>query len=165
MSKTSNWSRAPDGVPSRNETLGLAERTLKNLEYVLEAHASHEGVHLVTQVVLSLLGIVVFPFERQTIATLDLDLAELEADGWPQWEYVGDSRPPRKLAELTRHLRHATAHGNIAFSSDSRFPQDVIVSFRNTPPHRKWTWETRIRGDQLLDFCRRYLVLIEQRVG
>ena len=56
--------RPPDGVPSRNETEGFAIRTKKNMDFIVAAHDSGEDVHVVTQLVLSLLGMVVFPFER-----------------------------------------------------------------------------------------------------
>lgn len=135
MSSASNWDRPPDGVPGRGETLGFAERTRKNLEYILAAHDAHEGVHVVTQVILSLLGVVVFPFERHTTeAHVDPDLQELAAAGWPLWDYVDGSRPPKTLSGLIGHLRHATAHNNVSFSSDSRFLHDVVIGFKNNPP-------------------------------
>jgi hypothetical protein len=55
------WSRPPESMPGRNETEGFAKRTRRNLDFILAAQQQHEDVHVVSQVVLSLLGIVVFP--------------------------------------------------------------------------------------------------------
>jgi hypothetical protein len=66
---------------------------------------------------------------------------------------------------LVRHLRHATAHSNIAFSSDSRYLHEVEITFVNKPPHKKWKWEASIQGDQLVEFCHRFLERMEGIVG
>ena len=49
---------------SRNDPLGFAKRTLKNLDYVgyaTDPESSDPNVHLVTQILNSMLGLVVFP--------------------------------------------------------------------------------------------------------
>ena len=78
-------------VPTRNDVLEFAQRTRRNFEYIEEAKAEDPTapVHVVTQLTLSLLGIVVFPYEK-----LDEDvyakisgktIAEMNADGWLGW--------------------------------------------------------------------------------
>lgn len=153
------WSLPPADIPGRGETGGFAERTRRNLDFIVKAHdQQHADVHVVTQVVLSLLGIVVFPFERLAARwQYNPSMTELEAAGWPRWRYADGSRPPRTLWNLVGHLRHATAHSNIAFSSNSRLLHEVVITFTNNPPHGKWKWEASIRGDELLTFCRLFL--------
>jgi hypothetical protein len=163
-----NWSRPPEDMPSRNETEGFAKRTRRNLDFILAAHRQHEDVHVVTQVVLSLLGLVVFPFERIIKSSnYRWFLADLEAQGWPHWTYLDGSEPPTDLATLMTHLRHATAHSNVSFSSDSRYLAEVTITFMNRLPKRLGggTWSACIRGDDLLVFCQRYLEFLEARVG
>ena len=69
---------------SRNDSLGFAERTRENLEFILEASRRGQDVHAVTQLVNSMLGLVCFPWE-----TLVLDQAKqvpfdtLLKDDWP----------------------------------------------------------------------------------
>src|SRR5690242_5826282 len=93
------WSRPPDGVPSRNETEGFAIRTRRNLDFILAAHQQHEDVHVVTQVVLSLLGLVVFPFERISKESHQRWLlTDLEARGWPRWTYLNGTEPSDDLS-------------------------------------------------------------------
>lgn len=160
------WDRTPEALPSRNEVAGFAERTRKNLDFILAAQRDGEDVHAITQVVLSLLGIVVFPFERLAKAwSRDWSLDELDAQGWPTWTYGASSKTPLTLRDLIANIRHATAHNNIAFSSESRDLREVTVTFKNRPPHGKWEWSGSIRADHLLAFCRRYLDLMLNVVG
>lgn len=167
MASPGAWSRPPEGMPGRGETGGFAQRTRKNLDFIVSAHQQQNAdVHVVTQAVLSLLGIVVFPFERLMADGLyNPNLEDLEAEGWPRWKYASGSRAPISLWQLIRHLRHAAAHSNIAFSSDSRFLHEVEVTFVNDPPHKTWTWEGSIQGDQLVEFCHRFLERMEGVVG
>jgi hypothetical protein len=168
MAQPGNWTRPPDGMPSRNEVKGFAIRTRMNLDFILAAHEKQADVHAVTQVVLSLLGLVVFPFERLMKGYRgSWPLAELETEGWPSWNYLDGSEPPAELTQLMANLRHAVAHSNIAFSSDSRYLNGVTITFMNRVPQRHGggEWRASIRGDDLLTFCRRYLVLLENITG
>lgn len=161
-----DWSRSPEDIPRRGEVLGFAERTRRNLDYVHGAYEGGEPVHLVTQVVLSLLGIVVFPWERHGRALgFDRSLAELEALGWPAWQAKAGSYPPKKLDHLVRRLRNATAHNNIAFDSDSRDPAKVNVSFTSYNEDETWQWTGIIRADRLLVFCHLFLQQIDEYIG
>jgi len=121
-----NWTRPPDGMPRRNEVEGFAIRTRKNLDFILAAHEEHADVHVVTQ------------------------LVELEAEGWPSWNYLDGSEPPTELSHLMAHLRHAVAHSNISFSSESRYLDGVTITFMNRIPKGGGEWRASIRGDDLL---------------
>ena len=46
---------------SRNDALGFAARTKQNLLMIEKAFEAGEDVHVVTQLVVSLLGLVVYP--------------------------------------------------------------------------------------------------------
>lgn len=71
---------------SRNDTLGFAHRTRKNLDYIERAYAAGDDVHVVTQLALSLLGLIVYPKERKLVERVKtLKLNELQAKGWPTW--------------------------------------------------------------------------------
>jgi hypothetical protein len=151
------WFRPPDGIPSRSETEGFAIRARKNLDFIVAAHESGDDVHVVTQLVLSLLGIVVFPFERLTHSVWRVSLTDLEVRGWPVWTHATEGYRPETLGDLLRVLRHAIAHGNVAFSSDSRYLREVTIYFANVPPSGRSRWDGSICGDELLRFCRSYL--------
>ncbi|MEK6324199.1 MAG: hypothetical protein AABN33_21385 [Acidobacteriota bacterium] len=139
----------------RNGTEIFARRTRKNLEYIAKSRMNGEDVHPVTQAILALLGIVVFPWETSAFDIVKKrKLPALSADGWPKWNLSGVRRVI-ELGDLIEVLRHAIAHGNIEFSSDSGNPADVTISFTNIPRGQKESdWVGTITGDQLIEFCR-----------
>lgn len=151
-------------LPSRNDILGFAERTRRNLDFIRAAH--EEGgrdVHVVTQAVLSLLGIVVFPYEQYfKYMQLDHKLRELEVEGWPRWSQTGWAAT--SLQHLLRRLRNATAHSNIYFDSDSDRPADVRMVFRCAFENGQ-TWEGEISAPALLEFCEHFLTYVENHFG
>ena len=53
--------------PPRNEPMGIERRTMRNLAYIDKAHKdphTRDQVHVVTQIMNSLLGLVILPSER-----------------------------------------------------------------------------------------------------
>jgi len=73
----------PEYRASRNDSLGFARRTLQNLNRIEEARQAGDDVHVVTQRVVSLLGLVAYPWEEgfdQSIKSQRLDT--LAQDGW-----------------------------------------------------------------------------------
>ena len=152
-------------VASRNDALEFANRTLKNLRHVETASENGEDVHVVTQLANSLLGLVVFPWERNFVAHIEsLKLIDLAARGWPKWKIAVGSC--MTLGELTRHLRNAVAHGRITYSSDGRSDLTVILTVtdcrvKNAAPY----WKASIRASDLRQFCEKFIELIENTIG
>ena len=75
--------RPTPALASRGESVGFAHRTLTNLRGIEQACTDGHDVHVVTQRVLSLLGVVVFPWAdgvEQHIQKLRL---EVLGKGWP----------------------------------------------------------------------------------
>ena len=65
---------------SRNEALGIVQRTRKNLDYIMAASngCERDEVHVVTHLVNSLLGLVVLPWEKELVTLSNyLKLARL----------------------------------------------------------------------------------------
>jgi hypothetical protein len=52
---------------SRNESEGFAQRTRENLEFITHAKQQGSHVHVVTQLVNSMLGLVIFPWEAAVL--------------------------------------------------------------------------------------------------
>ncbi len=72
-------------LASRNTSIGFAQRTLKNLEYIEGGGGIGQG-HVVTQTVLSVLGLVVFPWAAGFDTHLkNLKYEQLVNQGWPNW--------------------------------------------------------------------------------
>jgi hypothetical protein len=138
----------------RNGTSIFAERSHKTLDFIAKRAAESHDVHPVTQAVLSLLGVIVFPWETSAFDVVTRrKLPVLSASGWPKWEMDG-SRRVIELGELIHVLRNAIAHGRIEFDSDSRDPSAVTITFSNVPEGKKAPdWVGKIAGNHLIEFC------------
>ncbi|BCT91151.1 hypothetical protein LYSHEL_01750 [Lysobacter helvus] len=150
---------------SRNEALGFAARTRRNLECIDAAYEAGDAVHPTTQLVVSLLGLVVVPHERNLVKQLGvMSLASLQAGGWPQWTF--ELQICETLAQLFRHLRNAIAHGRFSFNSDSTDISDVVISVEDYRPGQDAPyWRATISAVDLKDFCLRFIDLVEQTLG
>ena len=142
---------------SRNESSGFARRTLKNLEYIEEARRAGQDVHVVTQRVLSLLGLIVFPWEQGFGASIkSLNLNRLVEEGWPRWDILAGRATT--LGDLVRHLRNAVAHRRLWFSSEDRDPQGVTIEFADAKTQNgPCNWRAKISADHLQTFCIRFI--------
>lgn len=150
---------------SRGHALGFAGRTRKNLEAIEEAFNKGKDVHVVTQLAISLLGLVVFPWEKNFANRVkNLKLETLVQEGWPRWEiFIGHCKT---LGDLVRRLRNAVAHGHMDFSSDSRLMEEVYIVVEDykknaNEPH----WRARICCKDLRNFCLRFIDLLDQTIG
>ena len=147
--------------PSRNEPMGIEIRTMTNLAFVEKAHRNlqtKDQVHMVTQIVNSLLGLVILPYERHGYPyELSKDKKRLETlygQSWPRWEFSPyNEKETKTLGFLTRRLRNAAAHGRYTFDSDSRDPEEVTITVKDKPQDRPVNWCAAIRADQLQEFC------------
>ena len=150
---------------SRNDAIGVSQRTKKNLEFVKNAFEEGEDVHVVTQLVVSLLGLVVLPWEQYFVELSDkVTLDDLQGRGWPAWHVTLGSCDT--LGCLMNRLRNATAHGRLDFSSDSRFLSEVMVTVEDAWPKSKEVhWRAEIRADQLYEFCIRLADHVEGTIG
>jgi len=150
---------------SRNQVLGFVDRTRKNLMHIEYALDKGRDVHVVTQLVCSLLGLIIVPWEQEHVqAAEDLGLEALVARGWPEWEITLGSCTT--LGDLIWHLRNAAAHGNLRFSSENRDLTKVTIFVhdkkrRNAPPY----WKAHIRADRLREFCLKFIDLLHSYVG
>lgn len=150
---------------SRGHALGFAERTLKNLEFIEKAYAEGNDVHVVTQLAVSLLGLIVFPWEQLFVKHLKkISLNALVRKGWPQWEIsLGTCRT---LYDLVWHLRNAISHGHLDFSSESRVMDDVDLVVEDYEYLAKDpNWRARISVKELRNFCLRFINLLENTIG
>ncbi len=139
----------------RNGTSIFAERSQKNLDFIIKSAAAGCDVHPVTQVVSALLGIIVFPWEIAAFDNIKKQkLPILVLNGWPKWTMSGTKRII-DLKDLIYVLRNAIAHGRVAFDSDSREPHMVTIFFEHIPEGKtEPNWVGKITCDQLIEFCR-----------
>ena len=153
---------------SRTTTRGFTARTRKNLQLVRNAFDSGQDFHVVTQLVNSLLGIVVVPTGRHAKDSfLSVTLQKLHEDGWPKWDFTGkEGSESETLGDFLRGLRNAAAHGHYDFlgEPDSRNVREVRIMVSDGPTAAS-PWRYEIQGDQLYEFCIRLANFIEEHVG
>jgi len=154
---------------TRNEALEFARRTRRNLEYIEKASEEDHPVHPVTQLTLSLLGLVVFPKEKLYLEEAKaMTVDKLRANGWPEWTISLDNTDERSenLWVILWHLRNATCHGRLIYSSDSRDMEDVTIIVEDKMPRAKEPyWRASIQAKELRTFCYHLLDFIEQTIG
>jgi hypothetical protein len=145
--------------------LGFAYRTRRNLEQIEADARAGEDVHVVTQLIVSLLGLIVFPWEHQFDLSINsLSLESLSKEGWPDWKIIKGSCDT--VGDLIRHLRNAIAHRRLHFSSDSRVLEEVMIRFsdsksKNTEPY----WSAEISAKDLRTFCLKFIELVDETIG
>ena len=143
----------------RNDPMGIEGRTLKNLEFIkaeFDQSPADGRVHVVTQVVNSLLGLVILPYEKRYALHQDKKmLEELYAEDWPTWNItLPKPGEPKQLGKLIGHLRNAAAHGRYTFSSDSTCLSEVTITVEDRPDRKApVNWQAEIRADELYKFC------------
>jgi hypothetical protein len=153
----------PGHILSRSSREGFAKRTLKNLAFIEAVRAGDEpaDVHVVTQLVLSMLGLVVIQWERRAFDSalasgfqraLQTDLARF---GGPELHGMQDNYAQRctTVGVLVKHLRNAVSHGRFVFSGESRALEDVSITFFDENRKTGETWTATIDGVDLREFC------------
>jgi hypothetical protein len=141
----------------------FAVRTRKNLEFVqrIQADDPEIEVYEVTQLVNSMLGLLVFPKERYFQRIPETPLTQLIDEGWPIPKVRGDFEQPRTLRGLIRLLRNAIAHFNVAFRANEEGQiRGLIVWNMN---HGRKNWEAELTLRELQGLTERFTtMLIEQ---
>lgn len=125
----------------------FAARTRQNLEFIENQQQLGEDVYEVTQLINSLLGLIVFPQQGMLERIPKTCLADLESQGWPTIEMTKGQSECRTLYDLVRYLRNGVAHFNLKFLSD---PDDKLVGILIWNRRaRDITWEARLTVPQL----------------
>lgn len=164
----------------RNTILGFAGRARKNLEFIKSALEQGDDVHIVTQLVTSMLGLFMFPQEwlkslppgAGARGAFEQELKKAESQGWPEWsKWTFHLGGPSSAKDFLRQLRNAIAHRQICFSSDSRVLAEVDVEFWSRPPPRQGApdpainWHVSINGADLYGFVLQYAEVLTRVVG
>lgn len=143
---------------TRNDPLGFAALTWKNLEFIEQVAPHHPEVHRITQLALSLLGLIVLQHEKnRTQFDRKIRAKKLADLNWPCWE-LPPGHKTDTLGKFIEQLRHVIAHGGITFSSDGVDPDKVMLVFYNS----KTKWRGKISAADLREFCRRFKALLEE---
>jgi hypothetical protein len=147
---------------SRNDALEFARYTRSNLLCIESAKkAGSPNVHQVTQLMLSLLGLIVFPWAthfKKSVEALSVE----SVSGGEHWQMNSGER--ETLEKFGGHLRNAVAHRRVRFSSDSGDFDKVNITFEDKPQRPKdaqINWCTTISAKHLRTFCLDLIQLLE----
>ena len=139
---------------------------MKNLVALEKLASMRADVHLISRLILTLLGLIVFPKEGGEFdASYDVQLDKL--NDWPKWDTT--TGEVKTLKQLLINLRHAVSHRNIEFSSEGRRYEDVYTRLSNIHKHydkktkvqhKTLRWRGGIEALALRVFCDRLAVFI-----
>jgi hypothetical protein len=155
-----------------NVVRDFAERTRHNLEFIRAAlkkpdqeAAAHKQaeVYEVTQLINSMLGLLVFPQQEYFEAIPRTPLRDLVAEGWPELD-VTPGLPDQvdNLSDLMRYLRNAITHFNVKFLAPSGHLEGLRVCNRR---HGKKTWEAELSLEQLEKITDQFIGMILSQEG
>lgn len=150
----------------RNDPLGFAERGWSNLTIIEDTFKTQGKGHVVTQLVQTLLSVLVFPKERWFYEYLSkVEISKLEKRDWPLPKQVIGTTSD--MNQLLRHMRNAVCHGGVTFysdapsGSDSRFVEEITIEFVDRPKRNSdICWKVIMEGKDL----RRFLYKIFERL-
>ncbi len=127
----------------------FAMRTRKNLEVMEQLEREGWEVYEVTQLVNSMLGLLVFPQQEYVREIPRTPITELEKQGWPIPCVRGDYKQVKDLNQLIRYLRNAIAHFNVKFERDEQNEISVIRVWNQRPTQSggRTIWRTDWEAD------------------
>lgn len=140
----------------------FAQRTRKNLRALESLRAQGHDVFEVTQVVNSMLGLLVFPREEFVGRIPKISLSALKIRGWPVPKTCPGFAQIADLNELVRYLRNAISHFNIEFIGDGQNQIRIVRVWNNDRSGAK-TWEADLGLDELRGIAERFTDLLLER--
>ncbi len=153
----------------------FALRTRKNLEAIEALQSLDAGVFEVTQLINSMLGLLVFPQQEYVESIPKTPLEELRRDGWPIPRVTGEFQQVTDLNQLVRYLRNAVAHFNIVFIGDGENNIKVLRVWNMAPVRNEngkmlrgqdgkiveeKNWEAELTVHQLRGIATRFIDLL-----
>jgi len=139
--------------------LSFARRTKRNLDFIQQASGDPKlQVFEVTQLVNSLLGLLLFPRSHTWGYLRSYKLDQLDPQDWPNLtnqSTVHDKLLVDNLEQVLQEMRNAVAHNDLSFIPDRNNDIERIV-FRNENskgfdyPYREWSLELTLPELRLL---------------
>jgi hypothetical protein len=142
----------------RNDPLGLAQRAWTNLSLIERAYDARNEGHVVTQLVQTLLALIVFPKAKEFFDHVSPKLLDdLEESGWPRPKQIIGTTDT--LGCLLKHMRNAVCHGHLKFYGDdpkdganSRKLHEITIEFSDRKNKSPFDWRVTIEGQDLKRF-------------
>ena len=131
----------------KNLVKDFAERTRINLLLVQAEAKAGRNAYEVTQLINSMLGLLVFPQQEFYNKIPETKLDDLKKDGWPIPRVNGDYPQVSNLKELARYLRNGVSHFTLRFTETDGHV-DGIVIWNETQNGTK-NWEAELKIEEL----------------
>lgn len=149
--------------------LDFARRTKKNLEFVESyVHSkpldSNVEVYEVTQLINSLLGLLVFPQQKFYNDLPKKTLSELKAEGWPDVRVIEGKLREDNLKGLLRYLRNGVSHFNVEFVINQDGALSGIRVWNVPPESEKCDWKAELKLEELKSIVYKFIELIEEKM-
>jgi len=138
----------------------FAERTQKNLHAIEHLLKNGSEVYETTQLVNSMLGLLVFPREEFVDSIPETPFTLLQRDGWPVPKVLNGFPEVKDLRELVRYLRNAIAHFNIVFLADSERQITGLRVWNTFQRTERKTWEAELTLSDLRKIAERFTNLL-----
>lgn len=147
-------------------------RTRSNLELVRKhaKDADRQGLASeereafeITQLINSMLGLLVFPQQKYFNAIPRTPLAQLTADGWPRVRAIDGFPDVETLHDLLRYLRNAVSHFNLEFTEHNGHIRGVRLWNNNAKGDT--TWKAALSLEELDAIIERFCDLLESELA
>jgi hypothetical protein len=156
-------------LESRSLSTGMAQRTIKNFQFMKQAHERGQDVHIVTQVVNSVLSLLIFPIQKED-AFCEL-FSHVPLSNPPDFRTVRTALPDfpslpslrvrqfkncKNVRRFLKRIRNAVSHRRIDFSSESHDLDKVMIRLSDvaTAKDPSIEWDISISAQDLLSLCR-----------
>lgn len=150
----------------------FAARTRINLDFIEEQQKKGGNVFEVTQLVNSLLGLLIFPQQTYYEEIPEIPINQLTEMGWPAVRVTprirnsSHYRPCTNLRELVRYLRNAISHFNVIFLADGLGQLSGLRVWNNIDGNKTnpKNWEAELDLKTLRELTFRFIALLEDQV-
>ena len=139
-----------------NLVVDFVRRTKSNLEYV-ELH-KNDSLFEFTQLINSLLGIVVLPRERSLKSIPNITFAKLMQDDWQLPTIRLNTYGINDLRNLIRVFRNSIAHFNLRILSNNNNEIDGLIIYNKRK--NKFVFEAVFTIQELREFVNKFIQLI-----
>jgi len=123
----------------------FANRTRINLSIIKDKAEADQNAYEVTQLINSMLGLLVFPREEFFEKIPETNLKNLEKDGWPIPRIRGKYKQASNLKQLIRYLRNGIVHFNINFTETYGVIDGLIIWNKSLKGMKNWEVELKIK--------------------
>ncbi|GAB6124476.1 HEPN family nuclease [Humidesulfovibrio idahonensis] len=147
-----------------DSTVDFIMRTKANLEIIATRELQEgEERYEVTQLINSLLGLLIMPQQEDIVRPGEYLLGDLERHGWALPRRVGGNDSPNDLSQLLRKMRNSIAHWGLAFQGENG--ELSAITMKDVDPQTdRIVWEATLTVCALKEFVSHLSSLVLERV-